>query len=98
MFECILTDTNIPSADRSMLNIKYESTQQHVATDVEFAAIVEERSVDVFLDDEGLFGVVLSANFALNMEFYLLIITEDSDSVSSICILSWLYYPKSSLS
>lgn len=44
-----------------------EPAEEHIAANIEFTAIVEKWSVNIFLDDKGLFSVILSTNLALDV-------------------------------
>jgi hypothetical protein len=62
----------------------YQADHQHVAADVEFAFVVQEGTVDVLLDDEGLLDVVASGDLGLHPLLYLLEVTVDCYSVPSV--------------
>lgn len=70
-----------------------ELADHHIVADVKFPLFVKERSVDVELDDEGLFCTVLMLSLALHDGIKFIRLINDCDSVASIGQFSWLYYP-----
>lgn len=70
-----------------------ELADHHIVANIELSLLVKERSVDVELDNEGLFCTVLmlSLTFHDGIEFIRLI--DDCDSIASISQFSWFHDP-----
>lgn len=70
-----------------------ELADHHIVADIELPLFVEKGSVNVELDDEGLFCTVLMLSLTLHdgVEFIRLI--DDGDSIASIRQFSWLHDP-----
>lgn len=77
-----------------------EICHENVMSDIEFALVVEKRTINIFLNDVGLWGFTIIAPCFLCLFlclFYQIIefidLINDYDSIASIAILSWLDNP-----
>lgn len=71
-----------------------EPYQEHIASDIKFALIIQERPVNIFLDDECFLFIVGTWNLSLNPLLNLIIVTMNGNPVPSIRVLSWFDNPQ----
>ena len=73
--------------------VSVDAGDEHVVSDVEFAFVVEEWFLDVFLEDEGAVGAVGVLFPASEAEFDVVEAGADGDAGASVGELPWLGNP-----
>ena len=66
---------------------------RHVMPDVEFAFFVEQRAVNIELDDESLLRSVIVSALGLEDRVEFVDLIDDSDAVPAVCVFARFYDP-----
>jgi hypothetical protein len=65
----------------------------HVMSDVEFAFFVQQRTVNIQLDDESLLRAVIVSALRLEDRVEFVDLIDDSDTITAVGVFAWFYNP-----
>lgn len=89
----IATRPYIPLLKPITLHYPMDMGYRHVMSDVEFAFFVEQRAVNIELDDESLLRAVIVSALRLEDGVEFVDLVDDSDTVTAVGVFAWLYNP-----